>query len=261
MTRLGHAAVALHYVERHAHSILPQLLDHLREISFDQRRERRVDDRRRKAFVLPVLRIDLRRNGNPSVRKSRPHGLRDPLLVCIVGIRMKETDCHRFRAAIVERIAGPGERGFVERYDRIAVTVEPFDDRQPVLPGHQRPRALDEKVVDFAAILTADLDHVAKAFGRDQYDARDFETDLPEKRVGGDRRRMGEKFDCRGVGVAVQQRPQSVHRSALRFERRRRNLDRDGSSAPRLDRDEIGERPADIDADAQPYDGVESLEG
>ena len=175
VTRRRHAAVALHHVERHANAILARARSNsCREIPFDDRRERRIDDGRRKAFVLAVLRIDLRRNGNARVREA----LRERL-------RRRAARARRWRTREADRSLPPRRFAIVQRRRRRGRArrrrvVRPLRrygrsvrHRQAViLARDQRPRASHEKIVDFAAILTPDFDHVAKAFGRDQRDAR-----------------------------------------------------------------------------------------
>jgi hypothetical protein len=79
------------------------------------------------------------------------------------------------------------ERVAIQRRHDGAGGVDPFPHADSVAARDERARAPDEQIVDFRAILTTDLEHVAKTFGRQQRDARQLQVDLAEERVGRDR--------------------------------------------------------------------------
>ncbi len=129
-----------------------------------------------------------------------------------------------------------------------AVVRAPLAHDEPIFAPRERLRPRDVQVVQRAAVLPPDLEHVAKAFGRDERDARQLEMDLSEQRVRRDRARVRDERDVfrRDLG---EQRAQRVEQAVLRRARRRRHLV--PQHPPVIgERDEVGERAADVDADA-----------
>jgi hypothetical protein len=68
--------------------------------------------------------------------------------------------------------------------------VQPTTDLEAQPPRYERSGAVDERVVQRRAVLTADLDDVGEAVGRDE---RDAPTSTFEDRVGGDGRPVRER--------------------------------------------------------------------
>jgi hypothetical protein len=110
----------------------------------------------------------------------------------------------------------------------------------------QGRRAVHVQVVDRAARLAPDFEHVAEAFGRNECNPGQIEVDLAEQRVGRDRAGVAQPDDLRGIDIA-QQGAQGLEQADLRGGRRGSHLvAQDGAAG--VGRDEIGERPADVHA-------------
>ena len=93
--RRCHPAVAAHDEERRANAPTAQVLGKPFQIRLDDRREHRVDDRRREAFVLTVLRIDLRGAHDAHAREVPRDGIGEQTLVRVVCVGVQKADCHR----------------------------------------------------------------------------------------------------------------------------------------------------------------------
>ncbi len=98
-------------------------------------------------------------------------------------------------AALADRRDGGIDGRGVERDEHAALVRAPLAHDEPVLAPRQRLGPRDVEVVDRAAVLPPDLEHVAKPFGRDERDARQLEMHLPEQRVRRDRAGMRDERD------------------------------------------------------------------
>ena len=112
----------------------------------------------------------------------------------------------------------------------------------------ERPRQVDVEVVDLVAALARDLDRVAVPFGREQRGGRALALDdrvRHERRAVHDARDVADRDAVRLERLAEDR----LDRARGLVRRRQRLADRD---EPVLAHDaEIGERAADVDADAQ----------
>ena len=236
-----------------------QLVRQTFEISRDDRRERRVDDGRRETLVLAVLGVD-----SPTTVRSQRRatlGRAPPRLAARAG---------RSRTSSADRRRPPPSRGrpsncarreferrFVEGFEDVATVVDAFAHGKPIASCDQRLGTPDEQVVDVAAILASDFDDVAKTVGGDQRDARQFEPDLSEQRVGRDRRGVSEKLHPRRRfgRISGEQFRECGNDASLRLARSRRNLQR-YDAAGGVDGCNVGERAADVDPDPQRQSGM-----
>jgi hypothetical protein len=146
----------------------------------------------------------------------------------------------------------------IERLRDPAVEFAPLAHDEPVFAARQGRRTPHVEVVDRAAVLPADFEHVAEAFGGDERDARQFERELPQQRVGRDRTRVRDQRDIIGArridrtvgvrtAVTVQQRRERGERAQLGCARRARDLEPHQPSVAR-GRNQIGKGAADVDA-------------
>ena len=127
-----------------------------------------------------------------------------------------------------------------------AVVIDAFAHGEAVFAARQRHRPPHVEIVNRAARLAPDLEHVAEAFGRDECDARQLEMDLTEQRIRRDRAGMRELHDLRAVDLA-QQRAQRVEQPFFGRFRRCRDLEAHDCAAI-VGCNEIRERPADVHA-------------
>ena len=135
----------------------------------------------------------------------------------------------------------------VERDEDAAVRSAAFTHDEPVFTARERLGAGNGEVVDRTTILASDLEHVAKAFGRHERDARQFEMHLPEQSIRCDG--AGVRDDGEFIGrhlreQRVERREQTIFRGAGR---RGHLVTNDAAVAGK--RHEVGERAADVDAD------------
>ena len=244
----GHPAVGAHHEDRRLHARRAHAARDAVEIRLHDRRERGVEHGRRKALVLAVLRIDLRRQRHLDVRDRGAQRVGDGAFVRAVDVRVQQPDGDRGDAALADRRDGRVDGRGVERHDDAAVVRAPLAHDEPVLAPRQRLGPRDVEVVDRAAVLPPDLEHVAKPFGRDERDARQLEMHLPEQRVRRDGAGVRDERDLVRSDF-LQQRAQRVEQAFLGRARRRRHLV--PNQPPVIGkRDEIGKRPADVDPDA-----------
>src|SRR5712671_147754 len=143
------------------------------------------------------------------------------------------------------------ERSGIERDFDPAVGAHPLADSEPQPARHQLFGRRHAQIVTVVLQPLAHLDDVAMALGRQQAEAGAL---VFEKGVGRDRRAVDDAVGLvkqRGAvePEPVRQKPQSVEHAERRVVRGRGHL-RQCGNAGRVDRDEIGEGAADIDADA-----------
>ena len=243
-----HPAVGPHDEDRRLHAGGANAARDALEIRLHDRSQRGVDDRGGKPLVLAVLRIDLRRQRHLDVRDRRAQRLGDLLLVCAVGIGVEQAHGNGLDAAFGDRRDGAADARRVERDEHAAVVRAALAHDEPVLAPRERLGPGDVQVVDRAAVLPPDLQHVAKPFGGDERDARQLEMHLPEQRVRRNGAGVRDERDLAGRNF-VQQRPQRIEQTLFRRARRRRHL---VPHKPPVvgQRNEVGERPADVDPDA-----------
>jgi hypothetical protein len=148
------------------------------------------------------------------------------------------------------------ERILIERRLDPSVGAQPLDDAEAQPARHQRFGRRLAQIVAVVLQTFAHLDDVAMARGRQQAELRALALD---QRVGRHRRAVD---DALGIGEQgreiaaerLRQQAQPVHDPFGRIGRGRGGLGQDRPAAL-VDRDEIGEGAADIDADAD-HDGL-----
>ena len=134
-------------------------------------------------------------------------------------------------------------RRFVERQAHGAVRVDALGDGEAQGARRQRLRLVDAEIVLVVAALGADIEHVAKAFGRDQ---RGLRAAAFDDGVGRERRAVNEDVDVADMGTRVgQNETHPVQHRLLRPLRRRQHLARLAILA-HVQHD-IRERATDID--------------
>ena len=170
--------------------------------------------------------------------------LAEGLLVRRVRVGVKQADRHALHRLALEAFDDPGHFTEIERRQYRAIVADALAHLGAEPPRYERlglGRQIDP--VEMGTVHAADLEHVAESASGDQADRADLALD---DRVGDERRSVGERGAAPGHAA---DRGEPVEQAARRIGGRRRDLER-ARSARRVTRDEIGEGPADVDADA-----------
>ena len=159
---------------------------------------------------------------------------------------MEQDDGDRLAAGFAEQPRRAAHVVRIEPYRNLAVGERPLP--YLVTPGawDQRRRLVEVEIEEVVAGLATDLQHVAKAGGRDQTDPGPLAF---ENAVGDECRRVDERRRLYRTR-ALQDRPHPVERSDAGVGGGRQGL---GDAKPaRIDDGDIGERPAYIYTNAVP---------
>ena len=194
------------------------------EVPVRDRHDRRVQRRRRRALVLPELRVDLVGHGDERdlPLERRP----EARLVGRMRVGVEEADGHRLDAARAERRRQRRQLVLRERHGDPAVGEDALRHLEPEVAGHERRRPRrDVEPVELLAALPGDLEHVAEAPRRDE--GRPGVPALDD-RVRDDRGPVGDRAGVR------RQRLETGQDAARRRLGRREHL---AASGPRRRRD------------------------
>ena len=162
------------------------------------------------------------------------------LLVLGVQEGEQEADRDRLDLRLPQRVHGLLQALLVERLE-LALGAHALAHAEAQLARHERRRPVLLEVVQVRPVLAPDLEHVAEAGRRHQRGARAAPL---EQRVGGHGHAVRE-----GARFADLRRLQRGQHALGLVAGRRRDLGR--QHLPVDERDEIGERPADVDAEPQ----------
>ena len=102
------------------------------------------------------------------MRQAAGDGVAGAPFVIRIGEAVQKADCHRLGAARCERLDRAIEARLVERNEDIALRIDPLAHRKAQPPRHQGRWQVDVDVVLLEAVLVADFDHIAEAFGGQQ---------------------------------------------------------------------------------------------
>ena len=170
-----------------------------------------------------------------------------------VGVRVEEADRNGLHAGGQEGVDRAGRLRLVERAHDLAPVVDALAHLQPPVAGNERRGLLPGEVVEARHAQAADLEDVAEALGGEE--ARAGALPLQD-RVGGDRGAVDDLADHRRVEPLLREEPaDALHDATAQVVRRRRDLRREDAALLGEEHD-IGERAADIDADAEPHAGM-----
>ena len=174
-------------LERHhrAPASLLQPLFQRGEIPRHQRRDIGVDDRGAEAFVFAVFRQHAMRGGHGEAGALEVRG--DRFLVRRIDVGVQQAHRDGVDIPLAARGDHRRNRRFVERLEHRPIGGQALADAERQRGIDERTPILDHEVVQLAASLTPDPQHVLEARRRHQRDARA----LPfEHRVRRDRRSM-----------------------------------------------------------------------
>ena len=248
-TRGGDAhqpAVGLHYVElAGAADLAEQRFQPLCQ-TVDPRHHIGVHDRRRRPFVLAKLGRDVGGDGDQRIGTGRADGVAQSSLVRRVEKGEQAADRHRLETALGDQpgdalslLVGQGGHDLAPGADAL------FHLEAPA-PRHQRRRLLDVEVEEAAAPKALDLDDVARAPGRDKGGLGALAL---EHRIRRHRGPEDETADPGGVdSVAIAQALDPGQHGPRRIFRHRGQLEGRDRSRPGVQRNEVSEGAAGIDA-------------
>ena len=247
----GRAAVALQHQEP---GLEPERREPVRqrgEIVGDARHDIGVDRDRGRALVLAHDRHDVGRDRDPAAEPGPAHDFRDGVLVRRVLEAVDQADRDRVHPFGAEGLDGGAHVVERDRLDLAAVGADPPAHREAQIARHQHRRVGGAVVPRVLAQAAAGFEAVAEPGRRQQPDAPALAL---QQRVGRHRRAVQEER-----AVAEERREREPERFARLLQRRdrprarilrhRRHLEHRRPPA-RVGDHEIGERAADIDADA-----------
>ncbi len=163
-----------------------------------------------------------------------------------IGVGVQE---HDREAPHARRAPAPRSRRSsavaIERGDDLAVRRHPLHHLAPPPARHQRRRHLDREVVQLVFAFAADLRNVGEAGGGQQPGGGALALD---QRVGEQRRRVHDAADLAGGDGALGEQVPDARQRALRgIVRRGALLPDHGGAVAMIERDQVGERAADVD--------------
>ena len=222
-------------------------LRHAVHVGLEQRLGERVDRGRRAALVLAPDRGDLVRQGHRHPGEPVLQDVADGELVLRVQIREEQADRDRRRLAVeLQPVERAGERVGVEGLEHAALLVQSLRDADAVPPAHERRRLAPAEVVVVLAVDALDVRDVLEALRRQVEDAR---TSAREHGVDPDRRPDDDELDVDRVDRRVRERGGDGRDGIVGS---RGNLGERGAPLV-VDRHEVGERAARVDADPDPH--------
>ena len=243
------AAVREHQVEARREAGLLQLPLEAVEVAVGQRLDVGVGDGGGGAFELADLGGDLARDRHDHAREPLLEPGAHGVLVLRVGEGVHEHDGARLDALRGELGDERLEAGGVERGEHLAAGVHPLGGLEASVARDQGVGEADLEVVDVVAHLAAQLEDVAEAARGDERGG----GALPlEQRVRDERGGVDRGLDVAAVGArGVQQvSPPLHHRARGGLGRGQHLVGADGARLG-VDEDEVGERAADVETEAE----------
>ena len=179
------------------------------------------------------------------MRQGGGDRLAEGALVFVVGIGMQQANRDGVDRQRLQRRHQPGNFAVFQRHDHGAVMGHAFAHLEPPLAWNQGRRHDGSEIVEPRPRMAAQRQHVAKSLGGHQRRARAAHLDegvgadggAVEHRAGTPWRALGEPVDA-------------GDRSDRRVAWRRQDLGAgDDASAPEVEGEDVGERPAHVDAE------------
>ena len=224
---------------------------HAIEIAFHVRLDEGVDQGRDRALVLAIFGQHRAGERQRAVGIVLREDVRDTALVGGIGIGMDEADADRADALPAEELRGGVHTRLVQRANFLAAEIQAPADLAHEMERHDALRLHPEIGIAVAHgyRLAGNLQEMAEARGDDQSEPADRAL---QQRIGGDRRAVGKAGDVvrRGAG-RVEDRAHAAHEADGRISWRARNLGDAHGARAAIDRNDIGEGAAGIDADPQ----------
>ena len=250
-----HPAARLHDEQLRGHAAAAEPAFDILQVAGQDRTDARIDDGGAGAEVLPELRAYLGRERDDEILAVGAQQLADTLLVDRVQIAVEQADRDRDDIVLGQRPCDLVDPGLVKGLQHPAPRIQPLLDLEAEIARHQRGRLFEVDVVERRPDLSADLQHVAEALGRDERGARGLAFD---QRVGGDGGAVHQVGNGVRSDVSIRQDAlDRVEESAGGIGGRRGDLRDSGRSACFREENGIGERATDVHPEAKPiaHDG------
>ena len=210
------------------------------QVAAQDRRDVRVDGDGAGALVLTPLATDVARRRDEDLGRVLAQIRRGSLFVRRIAVAVQKIYRERLVAALADLREQRLERGFAERLDDRAVAAHALVDLVDVAARNQRRRITEVEVVGLRSRTAPHLIDVAEAARREQRAARAFAL---QERVQMCRRAVHEQLDGSEVLGDLGDCRDDAGVEVRRCRRDLRDLHRPVAG---IDRDEIGERPADV---------------
>ncbi len=256
-----HAARGLHHQERLRSQVRPEFVVDALQVAPHVRLHERVDERRHRALVLAVLGQHVARERHRALRVFFAEELAHAALVTVARIRVDEANADGADAPLAEEARREPGAPLVERRELRTAEVEPAADlaheldRDDALGLHPEVRV----AVALGHRLARDLEEVPEACGDDEAERVDLAL---QQRVGRDRRAVRQAGEVRRRAPGLAEDAGDALDEPDRGVRRRARDLRDRDPARRaVHRDDVGERAAGVDADAEALGGCGSAHG
>ncbi len=233
------AAVSLHHKQFLSEAAPLEFLGKLLEVAVEDRLHAGVHRRGDAALVLAVLGKDGVAGGDVAVRPAFARELERALFVRGVDVAVQEMDDERFATRRGEAFYRVAQRGFIERYDFLALGVHALGHFDSQLARHQRLEPALQPV-RMGPCAPAQFEHVAKAPGRDEARLRELAL---QERVGRGGGAVHEHRELRQRELRFFERGEHAERLVIG---RGGNLGEPHFARGRLERDQVGERAADV---------------
>jgi hypothetical protein len=195
------AAVGLHD-RRFREPQLVAALEQPTQVTAEQRRQRRVDLGRRRAFVFTKGADDLMRQRHVDAGQGVGDRVADPALVLGVAVRVQQRHRDRLGLGFAKRLDQLAQR-CVGQLHQWAVGGHPLGDADPALGRRQWRGPGGTEPIQLGPGLAAELDQIGEAVGRDE---RGPGARALEQRVGGDRHPVRELADMIGAEAGKRER-------------------------------------------------------
>ena len=248
--RLGRdqATGRLHEVELSGEALIGEGRDQTVDVALHQRLDIGVGGRRRGALILPQLGLHVAGQRDRDLWMRIDKDVARQPLVGRVFVSMKETDGDRLDARRRQVGRFPAHLIEIERHHHVAVAVQALVDFAAQGARRQGLGKFQKQVVDVVALLDSHLQDVAEPPGRQQGQLGAAALD---DGVGDKGRAVDQVRDvgCAQTG-AGEKVVQSLQRAKRGIIRRRQALVNADLGGVRVVEHEIGERAANIEADA-----------
>jgi hypothetical protein len=168
--------------------------------------------------------------------------------VRVVEEREEQTDGDGVDLVARDEVDRRVDVAVLERRHHPSLRVDALAHLEAEVAWHQGRRRVLEEVVETGAGRAPELQHVATAARGDERGARALAL---QQRVGDDGGGVGQPADVGGGDtVAAHRDAEPLHHSVREVARRGRHLDHRRRPARLVGEDDVGERPADVHADA-----------
>ena len=209
-----------------------------------------VDHRGRSALVLFDLRQDLEADAAGQIRRPTRDDRFDHLLVSGIGKRVQQADGDGLDPFGEQRVHRPFSVRRVERSLDLTPDIHPFIDHDAQIALDQRRRLLPGDVVEARHAQVADFQDIAEALRGDEPGSGALQL---QNGIGGHRGGMQDLFDVRPAEANILE-----HLADAVDDGSRIVVDAGGdflgmNGAVVAQKDDVGERAADVHADAKTW--------